>query len=128
MQSATFVAPLVRARSRYRRKHGMYSYKFGKSGTHKNTHAMQLKSKEFLKKKGYHGQLKIHERERLSDRPFGKITRKGLFSFDLQRVPFYNVPDLTDFRLKPYVPHITPLIDPEKKVVPQLHLTPELLE
>ena len=69
-----------------------------------------------FKKQGYKGQLKIHERERLSDRPFGEIDRKSRFKFEVEKVPFYNVPDLTDFRLKPYVPHLTPLVPEDKKV------------
>ena len=69
-----------------------------------------------LKKQGYKGWLKIHERERLSDRPFGKHSTKGSFRFDIEKVPFYNVPDLNGFKLKAYVPHMTPRIDEDKKV------------
>ena len=46
----------------------------------------------------------------------------------MQRVPFYNVPNLTGFKLKAYVPYSTPMIEPEKKVERQVDLTPELLE
>ena len=60
--------------------------------------------------------MKIHDRRRLSDRPFGRVTSKGKFIFNVEKVPFYNVPDLTDFKLKPYVPHITPKISAEKFV------------
>lgn len=35
--------------SRFRKNHGLYSYKLGKNSNHKNPHAMGLKSKEFLK-------------------------------------------------------------------------------
>ena len=31
-------------------------------------------------------------------------------------MPFYNVPDLTGFKLKAYVPHITPKIDNDRRV------------
>ena len=77
---------------------------------------MGLKAKEHLKKQGYLGQLKIQERERLSDRPFGYVSTKGKFRFDIEKVPFYNVPDLTNFKLKPYVPHTTPKISDDKSV------------
>ena len=102
--------------SRFRKTHGVYSYKLGKSSRHKNPHAVNLQSREQLKRQGYLGELKISERERLSDRPFGKHTRKGKFRFEIEKVPFYNVPDLTGFKLKPYVPHSTPKIDEERKV------------
>ena len=120
MQAATI--------SRFRRKNGLYSYKLGRADQHKNPHPIALKTKEFLKKQGYQGQLKIAERERISDRPFGRLTSKGKFRFNLQAVPFYHVPDLTDFKLKPYVPHITPKIDAAKKVTPQVILTADLLK
>ena len=89
---------------------------------HKNPHAIALKSKEFMKADGYLGEIKIRERERLSERPFGKHTNRGKFRFDIERVPFYNVPDLTGFKLKPYVPHLTPKIPEEKKVQRIVHL------
>ena len=66
-----------------------------------------------FKAQGYLGRLKIRERERLSQRPFGYITKKGKFRFDIEKVPFYNVPDITGFKLKPYVPHTTPRIGEE---------------
>ena len=93
--------------SQYRRKNGLYSYKLGRNQQHKNPHAIALKAKHNMKKQGYVGQLKIAERERLNDRPFGNHTTKGKFLFNIDKVPFYNVPDLTGFKLKPYVPHIT---------------------
>ena len=80
-----------------------------------------------MKAQGYEGQLKIHERERLSDKPFGYVSSKAKFRYDIEKVPFYHVPDLTGFKLKAYVPHTTPKIDPEKKVVVQHHLTDEML-
>ena len=106
----------VRAPSRIRKKYGLYSYKLGKNKHHKNPHAIPLKHYRHMKAEGYNGQLKINERNRLSDRPFGRVTSKGRFVFDVEKVPFYNVPDLTDFKLKPYVPHITPKISADKKV------------
>lgn len=109
--------------SRYRRKHGLYSYKLGKNQRHKNPHAIPLKSKEYMKAQGYQGQLKIRERERLSNRPFGRHTSRGKFIFDIERVPYYNVPDLTDFKLKPYVPHLTPKVPEDRKVERIVHLS-----
>jgi hypothetical protein len=114
--------------SRFRKNHGLYSYKLGKNSKHKNPHAMGLKSKEYLKKQGYQGQLKIHERERLSERPFGYVSSKGKFRFDIERVPFYNVPDLTNFKLKPYVPHTTPKIPEEKMVTRQIGMDGDMIK
>ena len=114
--------------SRFRRKNGLYSFKLGKKNMHKNPHAMGLKAKESLKKKGYQGQLKINERIRLSDRPFGRSNTKGKFLFDMSKVPFYNVPDLTGFKLKPYVPHITPQVPSEKKERRVVEIDEALLE
>ena len=88
---------------------------------------MGLKSKQSLKKQGYVGQLKIAERERLNDRPFGRHTSKGKFRFDIDKVPFYNVPDLTGFKLKPYVPHSTPKISDENRVEKQILLDNDTL-
>ena len=116
----------VRAPSRLRKKFGLYSYKLGKSKNHKNPHAIPLKSKKYMKDRGYHGQLKIHDRERTSDRPFGRSTSRGKFMFDVEKVPFYNVPDLTDFKLKPYVPYITPKISADKKVERVVKIDDEL--
>ena len=41
--------------SRFRRKHGLYSYKLGKIGTHKRPEAMRITSRYWLKKEGYTG-------------------------------------------------------------------------
>ena len=81
-----------------------------------------------LKKQGYEGQLKIRERERLSEKPFGLNNSKGKFRFDIEKVPFYNVPSLTGFKLKPYVPYTAPQIDIERKVTRQVNLDDELLK
>ena len=81
-----------------------------------------------MKKQGYIGSLKIRERERLSDRPFGYNTTKGKFRFNIDKVPFYNVPDLQGFKLKPYVPHITQKIPEEALVMRQISIDSGLLE
>lgn len=46
---------------------------------------------------------------------------------DIDKVPFFNIPDLTGFALKPYVAHSTAKIDPATRVERQIHLTDELL-
>ena len=112
--------------SRIRKKFGLYAFKLGKNKQYKNPHAMNMRSRMALKKQGYVGQLKIHERERLSDRPFGQFNRKGKFMFELEKVPLYNVPNLHDFKLKPYVPHSTPLIPEEQKVKRQIAIDKDL--
>ena len=43
-------------------------------------------------------------------------------------MPFFNIPDLTGFNLKPYVAHATAKIAPESLEKRQIHLTEELLE
>ena len=55
-------------------------------------------------------------------------TRKGRFVVDVDKVPFFNIPDLTGFNLKPYVSHATAKIDAESYEPRKIHLTPELLE
>ena len=74
---------------------------------------MSLRKRQDLKKMGYQGELRIREAERLSERPFGELSRKGRFTFDVEKVPVYNIPDLTGFNLKPYVSHLTQRIDPK---------------
>ena len=71
--------------------------------------------------------MKIRETTRLSERPFGEVNRKGQFRFDIDKVPFYNIPDLEGFNLLPYVSHATPMIDGNKKVEREIHLTEERL-
>ena len=43
--------------------------------------------------------MKIRDLERNSQRPFGRVTSKGRFLFDIDKVPFYNIPDLTNFKV-----------------------------
>ena len=43
--------------------------------------------------------MKIRETERLSIRPFGRMTSKAAFVMDVDKVPFYNIPDLTGFEV-----------------------------
>ena len=69
----------------------------------------------------------MRETERLSDRPFGQHTRKGRLVLDIDKVPFFNIPDLTGFNLKPYVSHATAKIDPEMYEKRVISLTKEHL-
>ena len=43
-------------------------------------------------------------------------------------MPFYNVPDLTNFKLKPYVPHVTPKIPEEKMVTRQIEIDEQMIK
>ena len=38
-----------------------------------------------------------------SGRIFGKWNNHAKFNFDFSKVPKFQIPDLTDFKLKPYV-------------------------
>ena len=58
---------------------------------------MSLAKRQALQKQGYEGQMKIKETERLSIRPFGRMSTKAAFVMDVDKVPFYNIPDLTGF-------------------------------
>mmetsp|Transcript_4706 Transcript_4706/g.3221 ORF Transcript_4706/g.3221 Transcript_4706/m.3221 type:complete len:100 (+) Transcript_4706:136-435(+) len=92
------------------KKFGIYSYKISKD-TRKKPGLMSLGKKNAWLKQGYQGKLKIKEQERTTDRLFGQFTknnRKRRFLFDIEKVPFYNIPDLANFNLKAYVPHTTP--------------------
>ena len=95
----------------YRKKHGIYSFKLAKNNRYKNNHAMNLKKRLDFKKMGYEGELRIKDTERASDKPFGSLNSKGRFRMRIEKVPFYNIPDLTDFKLQPYVSHLTPKIE-----------------
>ena len=77
---------------------------------------MSLRKRQDLLKKGYEGTLRIKETERLSHRPFGSLDSKARFKLDINKVPFYNVPDLSGFQLMPYVPYKTPRPDAATKV------------
>lgn len=60
---------------------------------------MSLAKRQALQKQGYEGQMKIKETERLSIRPFGRMSSKAAFVMDVDKVPFYNIPDLTGFEV-----------------------------
>ena len=81
----------------FRKKNGLYSFKLTKNSKFKNNHAMNIKKRLDLKAMGYEGELRIKDTERASSRPFGDINQKGRFKFRVEKVPFYNIPDLTGF-------------------------------
>ena len=83
--------------AKFRKKHGLYSFKLTKNSKFKNNHAMPLRKRLDLKKMGYEGELRIKDTERASNRPFGEFNNKGRFRFQIEKVPFYNIPDLTGF-------------------------------
>lgn len=97
----------------------MYSYKIA-SQSAKNPHQIPLPLRERFKKGGYEGMKRENEYRSWSQKPFGRHTSKGRFLFDKDKVPFYNIPDLEGFNLKPYVSYATPKVQDDLKVTPQL--------
>ena len=111
----------------FRKRHGLYSFKLTKNKKFKNPHAMSVKKRLDLKKMGYEGELRIKDTERASNRPFGHVDQRGRFRFAIEKVPFYNIPDLTGFNLLPYVSHQTPKVDYKNKVQRRIDLDPDYL-
>ena len=95
----TFLEVQTFGMATYRKKAGLYSFKLTKNNRYKNNHAMPLKKRLDLKKMGYEGELRIKDTERTSNRPFGQHNSKGRFRFKIEKVPFYNIPDLTGFNV-----------------------------
>ena len=60
---------------------------------------MPLYQRQQYQAQGYRGEVKIREVERNSERPFGYVSNKGRFQFNIEKVPFYNIPDLTGFKV-----------------------------
>ncbi len=85
--------------SKFRKRIGLYSFKLTKNNRYKNPHAMSLNQRQQYEAQGYRGELKIRDIERNSDRPFGEVSNKGKFRFNIEKVPFYNIPDLTGFKV-----------------------------
>ena len=121
----------------FRKRLGVYSFKIKRKQYYKNPHALPLYKREQMKNADSYSVQRVMEAERESIRPFGQFTRKGGFKLNIDLVPFYNVPDLTDFKLKPYVPHSTPkipvdILEPRVTKLPQrvldLKLAPEVFE
>jgi hypothetical protein len=69
---------------------------------------------------------KIRQLERESWKPFGKFT-KGGFKFDKEKVPFYDIPNIDGFELKPYVDFNAPKLN-EKYLNHQLKVNQEKIE
>ena len=85
---------------------------------------MSLQKRENFKKADKFRDQRIWQETQESTRPFGRNTNKGNFLFNIDLVPLYNVPDLTGFKLKPYVPHITSKI-PEDIYEPAVYDLPQ---
>jgi large subunit ribosomal protein L41 len=82
----------------FRKTLGVYNYKVKPKPYYKNPHAIPLKLREKLKElESDQGIRKIHAIERLSVKPFGRISHKGKFLMDSRRIPNYNIPDTQDF-------------------------------
>jgi large subunit ribosomal protein L41 len=112
----------------FKKRLGLYSYKHKRRRLFKNPHAVKLATRQKLKQEGHKGRLRIRDLERNADRPFGQFTRKGGFLFNIEMVPFYNIPDLTGFTLKPYVAHKTGMIPDEDFEEKKVTLTEADLE
>ncbi|KAM3128569.1 hypothetical protein pb186bvf_019337 [Paramecium bursaria] len=102
----------------YRKTLGIYNFKIGHQQYHHQPGAVDVHTAESLKKTGkvVH-RYKLHDLQQNSDRVFGEFVGRK-FRFDKNKVPIYDVPDLTDFNLMPYVSHKTPKI--EKDVLDRL--------
>ncbi len=84
----------------FRKTLGVYNYKVNPKGYHKNPHAIDLKTKENLKKNGDDGERKIKAIKNMSLRPFGRFTNKGSFKFDYKKIPLVNIPDYKNSEVK----------------------------
>lgn len=103
-----------RAGLSFRKTLGVYNYKVKPAEYYKNPHQVPLRLKESLmKKKNEYATRKLNWIKRNSVRPFGSFTTKGLFVRDLRRVPVFNIPNVDDFYLKPYVAWKSIKIDPK---------------
>lgn len=69
---------------------------------------------DLLKQNTEESKYKIKHKEANSDRLFGTFTKHG-FKFDGQKVPFFNIPSLEHFKLRPYVSVHTPPVSQEIK-------------
>jgi len=96
----------------FRKRLGVFNYKVRTHWSHKKPGVMPFNIKQnLIKQDTHHARLVIKKMEENSHYPFGQFTRKGKFMFNPEKVPLYNVPDLTGFQLKPYVSVHTPQID-----------------
>lgn len=88
----------------FRKTLGIYNYKIKGKHYFKNPHAVKLELYTKLKEsKTEIDKRKLAFLEGNSNTPYGKSTRTGNFKFDYNRVPLYNIPDVDNFYLKPFV-------------------------
>merc|ERR1719376_800174 len=77
---------------------------------------MDLKLKQkLIKEKTHAANMEIKRLEAQSVFPFGRWTRGGSFVYDQKKVPNYEIPDLKDFKLLPYVSFKVPTVSEETK-------------
>ena len=91
------------ARSSFRKRIGNYHYKIG--GEHKKPGVIPLHVKNNIRKtikNPHRAELTIKNLERKSIYPFGRFVHKS-FRVESQKTPFLDIPDLSDFNLRPYV-------------------------
>jgi large subunit ribosomal protein L41 len=99
----------------FRKTLGVYNYKVKPAEYYKNPHQVDLRLKERLKnRKNELSTRNLNAVRRNSIRPFGRFTTKAKFIVDHQRIPNFNIPNLTDFPLKPYATKSSQKVDPEK--------------
>jgi hypothetical protein len=111
----------------FRKTLGTYNYKVKPAEYYKNPHAMTLEKSEQFKQNGSDKSIRKYRWvEKFSNRPYGRFTNTGLFIRDPRRIPNFNIPDLTDFPLKPYVSWGTEKLE-ENQFVAYAGMTRELL-
>lgn len=111
----------------FRKTLGVYNYKVKPAEYYKNPHAMSLEKSEQFKQNGSEKSIRKYRWvEKFSNRPYGRFTNTGQFIRDPRRIPNFNIPDLTDFPLKPYVSWGTEKLE-ENQYVTYTHMTKELL-
>lgn len=100
----------------FRKKIGVYDYKIGHKTLHKRPGMMDVRLKQrLIKEDTQEGRNRIKMAEINSPRNYGKVGNKGQFIMDKSKLPFYDIPDLTDFKLKPFVSYHTPKLSEEIK-------------
>jgi hypothetical protein len=88
----------------FRKTLGVYNYKVKPAEYYKNPHQVPLRMKERLRNQNReYATRDLNAIRRNSIRPFGRFSTKGRFVKNFKQVPNFNIPDLTDFPLKPYM-------------------------
>lgn len=80
--------------------------------SHPGAMDVQVKMK-LLKMRTLEAAQRIKEMEIKEDRIFGKFDNFGNFYYDKSKVPEYDIPQIDNFELKPYVSYSTPKISQE---------------